>query len=242
MKPALFLVLLVATCLPAIAAEPATSPAETLAWLKSVDGQLKKPRLTDLTLEQLPVLAEVTLGGHRKSDGKHLDIPAVEFRHLAGLPGLRRLVLWENDGVTDEALTHIGKLTHLRELELADAPITSDGLKHVRGLKSLTFLSVGWTKDVGDAALPHIISLPELEVLVLSGTKVTDEGLGGLAKIKQLKEVRLAAIPQVTDKGLNHLHSCASLRTVIVNKKTGVTPQGIAEFRKQRPDCQIVVR
>jgi hypothetical protein len=246
MKTAVYLAwCLVAVCqLVAAAAEPISPPSaqEALAWLKSVDGQLKKSQLAGLTLEQLPTLVEVTLGGHRKSDGKHLSIPADQFRHLAALPALRKLVVWENDGVTDEALVHIGKLTNLRELELGDAPISGGGIKHLQALQSLTSLGLGWTKDVDDAAMPDIAKLAKLEVLVLSGTKVTDAGLKQLTAMKQLKEIRLSAMPQITDTGLINLKPFPSLRTVIVNKKTGVTPEGIAEFRRLRPDCEVVIK
>jgi internalin A len=221
---------------------PKPSAAEALVWLKGVDAELKKSQLSHLTLEQLSTLTEVTLGGHRKSDNKHLSIPADGFRHLAALPALRKLVVWENDGVTDEALSHIGKLTGLRELEMGDAPITSAGVKQLQGLKSLTHLGLGWTKDVADAAVPDLVALPALEVLVLSGTKVTDAGLKQLVGMKKLKELRLAAMPQVTDAGLLNLKACPALRTVVVNKKTGVTPEGIAEFRRQRPDCEVIVK
>ena len=215
---------------------------EALAWLRSVDEQFKQPRLTGLTAEKLATLTEVNLGGHRKSDNKHIVIPAIEFRHLAALPALRKATLWEIHGLNDEALAHIGKVTTLRELELGDAEITDAGLKHLRGLQSLTFLGLGWTKDVTDAGLPELIALSNLEVLVLSGTKVTDAGLAQLAMLPRLKEVRLAALPNVTDAGLMKLQACKALTTIVVNKKTGTTPAGIAAFRQLRPDCEVVVK
>jgi hypothetical protein len=228
---------------PSIAAQPAgVSPEGALAWLKSIDGQFKQPRLPGLTLATLPSLTEVNLGGHRKSDGKHIAIPAAEFRHLAALTALRKATLWEIDGLDDAALAHIGKVTTLRELELGDAQITSAGLKHLRGLRELTFLGLGWTKEVTDTGLPELAALSKLEVLVLSGTKVTDAGLSHLAKLPNLKEVRLAALPQVTDAGLLRLKDCRALKLVVVNKKTGVTPAGIAAFKQQLPACEVTVK
>jgi len=219
------------------------APADdALAWLKSIDEQFKQPRLPGLTVEKMRTLTEVNLGGHRKSDGKHIAIPAEEFRHLTALPALRKATLWEIDGLDDLALAHIGKVTTLRELELGDAAITSAGLKHLRGLRELTFLGLGWTKDVTDAGLPELAALPNLEVLVLSGTKVTDNGLAQLAKMPKLKEVRLAAMSQVTDAGLLKLKDCKALTTIVVNKKTSVTPAGIAAFKQQRPDCEVIVK
>lgn len=224
------------------ASAASASAQECFQWLQRLDAQFKQPRLAGLTLDKLASLAEVNLGGHRKSDGKHIAIPAAEFRHLAALPALRKAVLWEIDGLTDEALAHIGKVATLRELELGDAQITSAGLKHLRGLQSLTFLGLGWTRDVTDAGLPQLAALPRLETLILSGTKVTDAGLAHAAKFPALKELRLAALPGVTDAGLVKLGECKTLRLVIVNKKTGVTSAGIAAFRASRPDCEVVVK
>lgn len=219
------------------------APADdALAWLKSIDEQFKQPRVPGLTVEKLKTLTEVNLGGHRKSDNKHIFIPADEFRHLAALPALRKATLWEIDGLDDSALAHIGKVTTLRELELGDAAVSSAGLKHLRGLRELTFLGLGWTKDINDAGLPDLAALPNLEVLILSGTKVTDAGLAHLAKLPKLKEVRLAALPQITDAGLLKLKDCKALTTVIVNKKTGTTPAGIAAFKQQKPGCEVVVK
>lgn len=219
------------------------APADdALAWLKSVDAQFKQPRLPGLTVEKLATLTEVNLGGHRKSDNKHIELRAADFRHLAALPALRKATLWEIEGLDDSALAHIGKVTTLRELELGDAAITSAGLKHLRGLQSLTFLGLGWTKDVTDAGLAELAVLPNLEVLVLSGTKVTDAGLAQLAKLPKLREVRLAALPQVTDAGLLKLKDCQALTLVILNKKSGPTPAGIAAFKHQKPGCEVVVR
>lgn len=238
-RPASLAVLLVlALALPVFAAPV----DDALAWLKSVDEQFKQPRLPGLTIEKLTTLTEVNLGGHRKSDNKHIELRPADFRHLAALPALRKATLWEIEGLDDSALAHIGKVTTLRELELGDAQITSAGLKHLRGLQSLTFLGLGWTKDVTDAGLAELAALPNLEVLVLSGTKVTDAGLSQLAKLPKLKEVRLAALPQVTDAGLLKLKDCKALTTIIVNKKTGTTPAGITAFKQQRPGCQVVVK
>jgi internalin A len=240
MLPRLALLALIA-CLPAPGR--AASPADdALAWLKSVDEQFKQPRLTGLTVEKLKTLTEVNLGGHRKSDNKHIAIPAAEFRHLAALPALRKATLWEIDGLDDSALAHIGKVATLRELELGDAAITSAGLKHLRGLRELTFLGLGWTKDVTDAGLPELAALPNLEVLVLSGTKVTDAGLAHLSKLSKLREVRLGTLPQVTDAGLLKLKDFPALKLVVVNKKTGTTPAGIAAFKQARPGCEVVVK
>jgi hypothetical protein len=173
---------------------------ESLAWIKRVDGELTTPRYADLTLDQLKTRTELQLGGHRKSDKKHLFIKAEEFRHLAPLTGLKKLHLGENDGVTDEALAHVGKLTGLTELILWDAPMTDAGVKHLIPLKNLTYLDLAFATKITNAALPDIVQLPKLEKLNVAGTKVND--VAPLAGLKQLKELRLG---KLKPKGVDDL-------------------------------------
>lgn len=181
------------------AAGGTSSLDETLNWLKRVDGELKKPRYADLGIDQLKSMTDLQLGGHRKSDSKHLFVNPMEFRHLAPLSGLRKLHLGENDGVTDEALVYVGKLTGLRELILWDAPLTDAGVKHLVPLKELTNLDLAFATKVTTAALTDIAQLPKLQKLNLAGTKVKD--VSPLSTLSELKELRLGKLmPAGIDK------------------------------------------
>lgn len=181
----------------------------TLAWLKRVDGELKKPRYANLTLEQLQSATELQLGGHRASDNKHLAVKAEELHHLVALKNLTKLHLGENDGVTDEALVHVGKLTGLKELILWDAPITDAGIKHLAPLKELTSLDLAFATKIGTPALADIVQLPKLEKLNLAGTKVDD--VSSLSKLTTLQELKLGKL----------------------------TPKGLEELKKARPALQV---
>jgi hypothetical protein len=181
------------------AGEDNKSLEATLTWLKRVDGELVKPRYSKLTLEQLKSMTELQLGGHRKSDKKHLFVEPMEFRRLAALSGLTKLHLGENDGVTDEALVHVGKLTGLKELILWDAPITDAGLQHLTNLKELTHLDLAFATRVTTAALDHVAHLPKLQRLNLAGTKVKD--VSRLSSLSTLRELRLGKLaPAGVDK------------------------------------------
>lgn len=184
------------------AAEGQTTPSleETLAWIKRVDGELKKPRYADLTREKLTTLTDLQLGGHRKSDNKHLFVKPEDFKYLAALTGLKKLHLGENDGLTDAAMVHIGKLSGLKELILWDAPMTDAGVKPLTRLKELTALDLAFATKITTAALEDIVQLPNLEKLNLAGTKVNDVTL--LAKLPNLKELRLG---KLQPKGIDAL-------------------------------------
>jgi hypothetical protein len=181
-------------------ADDVPSLAESLAWLKRMDGELKKPRYAELTLEQLKTMTELRLGGHRASDNKHLFVKPEELKHLIALPHLKKLHLGENDGVTDAALVHVGKLTGLSELVLWDSPITDAGIKHLTPLKELTNLDLAFATKLSTACLADIVQFPKLELLVLSGTKVDD--VSSLSQLATLKELRLG---KLMPRGLDDL-------------------------------------
>jgi len=191
------------------AADEAPSLPMALAWLKRVDGELKKPRYAELTLEQLESANELQLGGHRASDNKHLSIKPEELKNLAAFTHLKKLHVGENDGITDEALVHIGKLTKLQELVLWDAPITDAGLKHLAPLKDLRNLDLAFATKITTAALADIAQFPKLERLNLAGTKTDD--VSALSKLTTLQELRLGKL----------------------------TPKGVDELKKARPTLMI---
>jgi len=173
---------------------------ESYAWVKRVDGELKKPRYAELTFAQLKELPELQLGGHRKSDNKHLFVPPADFKYLVPLTSLKKLHLGENDGVTDEALVHVGKLTGLKELVLWDAPMTDSGVRHLTTLTELTSLDLAFATKLTTESLDDIVRLPKLEKLTLAGTKVDD--VSKLSKLTTLKELKLG---KLTPQGIDTL-------------------------------------
>ncbi len=220
---------------------------QALAWMKKlppVEG-LPADRFEKLTVEDLKAMTDFRYGGHTKA-GPHVATPAAEFRHLAALPALRKLDLLENDGVNDEAMSHIGKVGTLTYLDFGGggAQVTPAGMRHLAGLKELTFLGMAGNArriKVGiDAGLPAVAALPKLEVLVLGNTLVTDAGLAALAKCPALKELHLP-MTDVTDAGLASLASIRTLAKVAFDKQTKVTPQGIARLEKALPGCKVVL-
>jgi len=220
------------------AADTAPALEEALAWIKQVDAQLGKPRYPDLTVEQLKTLEDLKLGGHSKA-GPHIGIKDPnEVRVLAALPALKKLSFAELDGVTDDALAHVGKLANLTEIGLGDCGITDAGIKHLLPLKTLISLDLGWTKNVTDAALADVLKLQNLEVLGLGGTKISDAGLPQLAQLPKLKELRLAGTG-VTDKGIASLHGLKTLAMLKLGKKHKIGPQALAALKQALPGCTV---
>ena len=215
---------------------------ETLAWLKQLDtnpaSAKKQPRFAQLTLDDLKSMDQIQLGGHRATDGKHVFINPGDFRYLRALPALEKVNLVEVDGLTEEALAHLGKITSLTYLDCGDGTVTDAAVVHLTKLKKLTFLGLAWTK-VGDGAMPLVARLPSLEILRLGGTKVSDAGIAHLRRLRTLKELHLQNCP-VTDRGLLQLRANKALKIVNVGKKTKVTEQGIAQLKRFLPNCTVV--
>jgi hypothetical protein len=213
-----------------------------LAWLKKLDGEYAKPRFAELTVEKLRTLSELKLGGHRKSDNKHVAIDPNELRFVTVLPALTKLSLGEVDGLTDASMDYVGQVSGLLELDLSDAAITDAGLRRIGDLKELRLLNLAFARQIGDAGMEHVGKLTNLETLMLSGTKVTDAGLKSLAKLTKLKELRLGGQMEIGDAGLVALEENKALTKLIVGKKSKVTDAGIAALKAKLPALVIEKR
>jgi Leucine-rich repeat (LRR) protein len=115
--------------------------------------------------------------------------------------------------ITDLGLTKLTTLEKLKHLDLSGAAITSNGLKTLASLRNLQRLSLWNVKGIDDSAASYLAALGNLTSLDLSNTAVGDQTLA-----------RLARLP--------------SLRRLYVSE-TQVTPQGIAQFQKQRPAAVV---
>src|SRR5579863_8869632 len=78
--------------------------------------------------------------------------------------------------ISDEGLKKICKLQNLKSLDLSGTQITDVGLKEIKGLENLTALSLR-TKTFTDIGMKELAGLTNLTSLDLSGTLITDVGL-----------------------------------------------------------------
>ena len=163
--------------------------------------------------------------------------------------------------ITDEDLEHVGRLTHLRQLDVSCTDVGDIGLHFLEGLTKLKRINLSSTKitnisaplfswypdltelqlddtDLGDGALEYLGRLQTLETLSLSFTKITDKGLTALKSLKNLKVLRLNCT-KVTDAGVTQLCRMTSLRELWL-RSTLVTYPGMVELTKWLPDCEII--
>jgi Leucine Rich repeat len=228
---------------------------ETLAWLQklptmsrsAIGPKAERDCFQKLTAKDLAALKELHLGGHLVMEGKlqsgHLELPADDFRMLTSLPALEKLDLMEN-GLSDLALVHIGKIGTLTSLTFGDHAITDGGLKHLAGLKKLTYLNLCFPDakhggSITDKGLEDLAGLTALETLDLRATQITDAGLSKLQSLPKLQTLELGNTA-VTDQGLRALQAFRSLRRINLLNCKGVTAAGLAELKKALPNCQVV--
>jgi len=177
----------------------------------------RRPQFSMRSLALLMLMAAVSFGGWRWATSERRAIAEIErgggrvtagednfgsYRavHVMGgdaflalLPNIAdvRVVMVDEQGVTDAGLAPLAKLTHLEDLWLHNCQIGDAGAAHLAGLKTLITLGLDHTL-VGDAGLAHLEGLSNLEELDLSGNSgVSDAGVAHLLGLPKLKVIHL---------------------------------------------------
>ena len=70
------------------------------------------------------------------------------LEHLSGLQNLARLNIYENNLVTNDGLTHLGKISSLEWLHVGATGISDEGLEQLAGLEKLKTLNVSFCPGV----------------------------------------------------------------------------------------------
>jgi hypothetical protein len=92
--------------------------------------------------------------------------------------------------------------------------------------------------SLDDAALATIGTLPAATHIRLARNRLTDGALASLAALPKLAHLNVYGNAGITDAGLAQLTTSASLRELYV-WQTGVSPAGVAELRRQRPQLAV---
>ncbi|MFO0876308.1 MAG: hypothetical protein U0840_02960 [Gemmataceae bacterium] len=116
------------------------------------------------------------------------SIPPAGAEPLAALTSLRKLHL---EGVVNDSLRPVGKLTALEELNLTGTAIDDAGLQHLTGLTSLRWLDLYGTR-ISDAGVKLLPKLSALQHLSLTQTKVTDACIDALVALPKIQRIFLS--------------------------------------------------
>jgi hypothetical protein len=138
---------------------------------------------------------------------------------------------------TDEDLSRLAALKHVRVLLLNGAPLRDNSLRHLAGMTQLEVLDLCDT-GVTSAGLAHLANLTNLNELHLNRTKVDDYGMRYLANMSKLTELSISDSP-VGDRGLGLLVVSTKLKTIEI-ENTAVTAEAVEQFRLAHPQCYVI--
>ena len=181
------------------------------------------------------------------------------LRKLCECRSIVQLGLRNCPNITDAGVQAIQELSHLTELFLTDVNITDESVKHfvVHDLKSLNLSGTRITDasmpaiarhtnlqhlelmstSISDAGLTHLSDLKALDALRLNHTGIGDSGVRHLGSLSLLRGLDLQGT-KITDTSLEMLSEMKSLKQLLVGG-TNVSDEGVAAFRKRRPDCHL---
>ena len=145
---------------------------------------------------------------------------------LAKLPDTVTDLNLSNTQITDESMSRVAALQHLRWISVARTKITDDGLKQIAKLKNIRELGVG--PQTTDAGLAHLASLRDLHTLYLGGSRIDGSGIPQLKSVTSLTNLWLDETA-VTDDNLRHLRHLPQLQRLVLSS-TPITDAGLTHL------------
>ncbi len=133
---------------------------------------------------------------------------------IAKMSSLRVLHM-ARDRLTDEGLRSLSKLTGLESLDLYGNPsMTDEGLAALTNLHGLRHLRLGMEGRFTDRSMTYLAALPSLKVLWLDTHNVTDEGLRQLSQSRSLERLCVHWLEKITGRGIECLRAMPQLKAL----------------------------
>ena len=168
----------------------------------------------------------------------HQDISDETLKELARMPKLFSVSFYNCDcskldlGLLAE-IPNLTDLTFINNTGPRGTPKEVAKLADCRKLKSLFFSASSLTR----ADIEPLAGIP-LKELCCHASGLTDTDCTVFSSFKQLEILQLYNNPAITDASLSVFESIATLQFLGV-EKTGVTKEGIEEFKKKRPGVKL---
>lgn len=125
--------------------------------------------------------------------------------HLKSQTQLKRCGIGSADKASSgEAVAALTKLP-LEDLALLDNQATAVGIAHAAKIATLRRLDVSHAPTVNDDSMPLVAQIPLLEEFKLGSALVSDAGLQKLAESKSLKKLSLSGLKNITPAGIEQL-------------------------------------
>lgn len=154
--------------------------------------------------------------------------------HLGRLQSLEKLTFGYNPSASSSVLRHLRDLPNLTEIRLEATKIESEDLRHLQTLK-IQRLYFTESKLGAGVAASLADSCPELTYLGLAKTNVTDADMSAIGKLKKLQWLWLYET-RVGDPGLAKLDELSNLDHVYVDAAV-VTHSGEQRFKEKHPNA-----
>jgi len=185
---------------------------------------------SDDDIRHLADIPHLTSFGYDTAFGNAEPLNGSGLKHLVMRAELRELRLFGlgADGVTDDSLRHVGRLTSLRKLNLYSQNLTDEGLRHLAPLNLHEFKL--YTKRVTGEGFAHLAHMRGMRMLTLQHNEIEDEGLSHLADMPELQELDLQ-YNHITDAGLRHLANLTELRKLLLSGNE-ITGEGTRQLSK----------
>jgi hypothetical protein len=142
---------------------------------------------------------------------------------------VRRFMLFSTPDVTDAGLAHLRYSTELQIADLWEARVTGACFAYFAHLDQLRELKIRKCRNLNDAGLSHLARLTQLRVLSLLDSKVTDGSLEHIGRLVQLRDLDLSGT-EISGTGLAHLAGLVGLRKLDISE-TRVSGGSLAKLR-----------
>ncbi|MCL2117523.1 MAG: hypothetical protein FWH27_03745 [Planctomycetaceae bacterium] len=169
-----------------------------------------------------------------------LDVSNEGLQKLEGAK-LQRLFIRENDLIDDEGIAILKTMPDLNRLTLYEVrSITDEGLiTAISGNKKLANLALYDMESITDESRKALATTTSLRSMELRKTGQTDETLKLAAKLPRLETMIIGDNSKFTDEGLAALGESKTLKTIEIRNITGITDQGIRDFRARYPNIVL---
>jgi len=117
--------------------------------------------------------------------------------------------------VTDADMAGVGRLKHLKKLDLSHTRITDVGLEDLKDLENVVELNCYYAERITENGIAHLKDWKNLQHLNLRGTKVTSRVFAHLARLTNLRSLDLG-FTQIEDEGFEQLASLNQLQRLAI--------------------------
>ncbi len=156
--------------------------------------------------------------------------------HIKNIKRLRTLSIGAN-GLTDDALEEVAKVSSLKNLYAPINRFTDKGLAQLKNMHKLAFLDLSNTAVTG-GRLKDNFSDNHFDAMVLSDMYLTDKDLDAISSLN-IDRLSLSNNPLITDIGVRHLSSMKQLKRLDLRGCNRVSATARQILQSELPNCEM---